>query len=110
MSPESGNRFRGKDMRKIKNLKRTERSWKIATRFRPDHFNVRDYLQPPCAHLANATLKRVPSGCCRRMTETSLAAKFLACSHRRASFHSWQPSQCLPSQTDLSRPSTGLNS
>ena len=34
MSPESGNRFRDKDMRKIKNLKRMERIRKIATRFR----------------------------------------------------------------------------
>ena len=33
MSPESGNRFRDEDIRKIKNPKRTERIRRIATRF-----------------------------------------------------------------------------
>ena len=34
MPPESGNRFRDKDMRENKKLKRMEQIWKIATRFR----------------------------------------------------------------------------
>jgi multidrug transporter EmrE-like cation transporter len=54
MSPESGYRFRDKDMRVIKKLKRKERIRKIATRF--SHLSGkprRNWFQGPCPRISD---------------------------------------------------------
>ena len=59
MPPESGHRFRVKNMRENKDLKRTERTWKIATRFKRHRTFDDDRRDQAAKTLARTPIQRL---------------------------------------------------